>query len=61
MKIEMSVDVDGLSPEDRLKFEDMVQTQINYALKGLNLGEACICEYARYRYHKPDFISITGD
>jgi len=60
IQVEFEVDTDGLCPEDRLKFEDMVQLQVKAALLSLHPGQPCICNEARYRYSKPEII-ITGD
>jgi hypothetical protein len=60
IQIEFDVDTDGLCPEDRLLFEDRIQTQILNALSVLHPGFVCICDEARYRYSTPEII-ITGD
>lgn len=60
IQINISVDTDGLEPRDVEAFKGMVETQINTALRYLNFGEACVCQYARYRYHRPEnYVTIS--
>lgn len=60
INVTFTVETDGLWPDDRLKFEDMVQLQVKTALLSLHPGQPCMSNKARYRYSMPEVI-ITGD
>lgn len=60
VQIEFDVETDGLCPEDRFIFEEMVQLQVRSSLLSLHPGQPCISNEARYRYGMPEII-ITGD
>lgn len=60
IQINMSVATDGLVDEDVPAFKVIVENYIRHAIKtGLYTGEACICEFGRFRFQSPSEIIIT--